>query len=165
MPTALLTGPRALPSRLAPSLPPPCRPPSPQIGPTAIPALWREQYGILDNIDLPDMYNTLLTEAQLFFRAGFNFRELAFEEARKYYKPFMIKGASELVKGLGPASFGSYGRPGIRAQLLDKRTRKLVMDFHIEGDESSTHVLNAVSPAWTCSVPFAQHVCDTMKLK
>lgn len=135
-----------------------------QIGPTAIPALWREQYGLLDNMDIGDMYTTLMTEAQLFVKAGFNFRELAFEEARKYYKPFMTKGASELVKGVTDASFGNYGRPGIRAQLLDKRTRTLVMDFHIEGDESSTHVLNAVSPAWTCSVPFAQHVCDTMKV-
>lgn len=124
-----------------------------KIGPTAIPALWREQYGLLDNMDIGDMYTTLMTEAQLFVKAGFNFRELAFEEARKYYKPFMTKGASELVKGVTDASFGNYGRPGIRAQLLDKRTRTLVMDFHIEGDESSTHVLNAVSPAWTCSVP------------
>ncbi|KAA0148214.1 hypothetical protein FNF29_06873 [Cafeteria roenbergensis] len=75
-----------------------------KIGPTAIPALWREQYGLLDNMDIGDMYTTLMTEAQLFVKAGFNFRELAFEEARKYYKPFMTKGASELVKGVTDAS-------------------------------------------------------------
>jgi hypothetical protein len=32
------------------------------------------------------------------------------------------------------------------------------MDFVLEGDDSSMHVLNAVSPGWTCSIPFAQHV-------
>jgi L-2-hydroxyglutarate oxidase LhgO len=53
-----------------------------------------------------------------------------------------------------------WGRPGIRAQLLDIRTRKLVMDFLLEGDAHSLHVLNAVSPAWTCSLPFADHVVD-----
>lgn len=135
-----------------------------QIGPTAIPALWREQYGLVDNINVGDMVESLMIEAGLFVNAGFNFRQLAFEEARKYWKPFMTRGASELVKGVDNGSFGEYGRPGIRAQLLDKRTRTLVMDFHIEGDASSTHVLNAVSPAWTCSVPFAEHVCDQMRV-
>jgi L-2-hydroxyglutarate oxidase LhgO len=32
------------------------------------------------------------------------------------------------------------------------------MDFVLEGDERSMHVLNAVSPGWTCSIPFAAHV-------
>jgi hypothetical protein len=32
------------------------------------------------------------------------------------------------------------------------------MDFVIEGDEKSMHVLNAVSPGFTCSIPFAKFV-------
>ena len=55
-----------------------------------------------------------------------------------------------------------YGKAGIRAQLVDVAARKLVMDFMVQGDGQSTHVLNAVSPAWTCSYPFAQHLCDDM---
>jgi L-2-hydroxyglutarate oxidase LhgO len=42
--------------------------------------------------------------------------------------------------------------------LLDTRTKKLEMDFVLEGDDRSMHVLNAVSPGWTCSIPFAAHV-------
>jgi hypothetical protein len=34
------------------------------------------------------------------------------------------------------------------------------MDFVVEGDQHSTHLLNAVSPGWTCSIPFASHVVD-----
>jgi hypothetical protein len=34
------------------------------------------------------------------------------------------------------------------------------MDFVLEGDARSMHVLNAVSPAFTCSLPFASYVCD-----
>jgi hypothetical protein len=34
------------------------------------------------------------------------------------------------------------------------------MDFVIEGDKNSTHVLNAVSPAWTCALSFANYVCE-----
>lgn len=34
------------------------------------------------------------------------------------------------------------------------------MDFVLQGDDKSLHVLNAVSPAWTCSLSFAKYVCD-----
>jgi L-2-hydroxyglutarate oxidase LhgO len=37
------------------------------------------------------------------------------------------------------------------------------MDFVIQGDERSMHVLNAVSPGWTCSIPFARHVVDQIE--
>jgi hypothetical protein len=37
------------------------------------------------------------------------------------------------------------------------------MDFVLEGDERSMHVLNAVSPAFTCSLPFADSVCDRIE--
>ncbi|MFM7519934.1 MAG: hypothetical protein ACKO9B_05645 [Planctomycetota bacterium] len=40
-----------------------------------------------------------------------------------------------------------WGRSGIRARLFVTRTRKLEMDFVLEGDERSMHVLNAVSPS------------------
>jgi hypothetical protein len=32
------------------------------------------------------------------------------------------------------------------------------MDFVVEGDEDSIHILNAVSPAFTGSMPFAKWV-------
>ncbi len=55
------------------------------------------------------------------------------------------------------------GRAGIRAQLLDLTKKKLEMDFVLEGDDRSMHVLNAVSPAFTCSFPFASYVCDQIE--
>ena len=47
---------------------------------------------------------------------------------------------------------------GIRAQLLNVKTRELIMDFVVERQPGVTHVLNAISPAWTCAFPFAEHV-------
>lgn len=47
--------------------------------------------------------------------------------------------------------------------LLDITTKKLEMDFVLEGDRYSLRVLNAVSPAFTCSLPFADHVCDEIE--
>lgn len=55
------------------------------------------------------------------------------------------------------------GKPGIRAQLIHRKTGALEMDFVIEGDDRSIHVLNAVSPAFTCSQPFASHVVDRIQ--
>ncbi len=133
-----------------------------KIGPTAIPAFWREQYEFTDNFKLDEMVETVLTEANLFvFGSGFPFRTLAVQEMRKYSKRFMAEGAARLAKGVTLDSFTTYGRAGIRAQLLDLSTRTLVNDFLVEGDKHSTHVLNAVSPAWTCSQPFAEFVVDT----
>jgi (S)-2-hydroxyglutarate dehydrogenase len=36
------------------------------------------------------------------------------------------------------------------------------MDFVVRGDADSTHVLNAVSPAWTSSLAFAEFVVQEL---
>ena len=61
--------------------------------------------------------------------------------------------------------FNSWSTPGIRAQLLNKNTLELVQDFVVESDEDSVHVLNAVSPAFTSSMPFANWVVEEHVLK
>ena len=67
------------------------------------------------------------------------------------------------VEGVKLEQYTKWGKPGIRAQLLDIRKRRLEMDFVLEGDDRSMHVLNAVSPAFTCSLPFSQYVCDRIE--
>lgn len=131
-----------------------------KIGPTATPALWREHYHGLENLNLIEMIQTLWTEASLFLKANFNFRGLAIEEIKKYSRHYLVKQAKFLLDGVRRRNFKEWGHPGIRAQLVDMRERKLVMDFCIQSDAQSLHVLNAVSPAFTCSMPFARHVCD-----
>jgi L-2-hydroxyglutarate oxidase LhgO len=68
-----------------------------------------------------------------------------------------------LARGVRPEHYKRWGEPGIRAQLLDIKNRKLEMDFVIEGDERSTHLLNAVSPGWTCAIPFAQYAVNRIQ--
>ena len=55
-----------------------------------------------------------------------------------------------------------YKEPGIRSALVDKKTRKIINDFIIEGDLLSTHVLNVVSPGYTCCIPFSRFICDNI---
>ena len=96
----------------------------------------------------------------LLTNARFDYRRLAMEEIAKYSRSKMVELASVLAEGVQESNYQKWGRPGIRAQLLDITKRKLEMDFVLEGDRRSMHVLNAVSPAFTCSLPFAAHVCD-----
>ena len=37
------------------------------------------------------------------------------------------------------------------------------MDFVLEGDEESLHILNAVSPGFTCAFPMADYVCQRIQ--
>ncbi|MCC6208472.1 MAG: L-2-hydroxyglutarate oxidase [Gammaproteobacteria bacterium] len=131
-----------------------------KIGPTAIPVLWREQYQGLENFSPGEFLEIVYRQLGLFARSNFDFKKLAMEEIRKYSRTRMVELASVLVEGVDSGRYRRWAKPGIRAQLLDHRTKKLEMDFVIEGDAKSLHILNAVSPAFTCSIPFSEHVCD-----
>lgn len=132
-----------------------------KIGPTAIPAFWRENYNGLINFNLKEMIEILYYESKLFILNSFNFRNLAIEEMKNYSSKIFIQKAKDMVKRIGndfkpiPA--------GIRAQLLNTKTNELVQDFVVEHSKNSTHVLNAVSPAFTCSFAFAKYVVEEIK--
>ncbi|MFQ5450565.1 MAG: L-2-hydroxyglutarate oxidase [Nitrospinaceae bacterium] len=131
-----------------------------KIGPTAIPAFWREQYSGVDNFYLSEFIEIIFRQLGLFTSSNFDFKKLAYEEIRKYSKSRMVSLASSLMRDVKRSSYRKWGKPGIRAQLLNIRDKKLEMDFVLEGDHESLHVLNAVSPAFTCSIPFSRYVCD-----
>ncbi|MCO6411197.1 MAG: FAD-dependent oxidoreductase [Thiogranum sp.] len=134
-----------------------------KIGPTAIPAFWREHYNGFGNFRLGEFMEVMAREADLFIRNDFGFRKLAWDELRKSYRPCIVDLAAELVTGLRHEYYRKWGAPGIRAQLLDTRTRKLEMDFRMEGDDRSFHVLNAVSPAFTCARPFSEYTLQQIE--
>jgi L-2-hydroxyglutarate oxidase LhgO len=134
-----------------------------KIGPTAIPALWREQYRGFDNFKFGEFMEVLFREAGLMLSSTFDFQKLALAEVQKYSRPHLVALASRLARGVTLENYTHWGEPGIRAQLLDIKKRKLEMDFVIEGDKRSTHLLNAVSPGWTCSIPFARHAVDQIE--
>ena len=131
---------------------------SSKIGPTAIPCFWREHYKGLDNFSIKEFSEVVLRELGLFIRNDFEFRKLAWEELQKYYRPRIVHLASKLLSGVRKEHYTKWGKPGIRAQLYDLKNRKLEMDFKYEGDKQSFHILNAVSPAFTCSISFSKYV-------
>lgn len=129
-----------------------------KIGPTAIPAFWREQYNGFSNFNLGELTDIAVRQTGLFFLSGFDFKSLAIQELRKYVRSHLVELSHYMLEGVSLNNYRKWGKPGIRAQLIDTKARKLVMDFIFEHDERSLHVLNAVSPGFTCSQPFAEHI-------
>ena len=130
------------------------------LGPTAIPAFWREQYNGWSRFDASELAEILFRDARLFLRNAFGFRSLALDELRNYRPGRIVALAGEMAEGIRPADFPRWGHSGIRAQLVDIRENRLEMDFKYEGDHRSFHVLNAVSPGFTCALPFAAHLAE-----
>jgi len=126
------------------------------LGPTAIPAFGRENYGILAGID-GDAPRIALEDAILFFRNP-GFRSVALSEPRKYIPAFLHRDAARLVHGFDPSEVESAEKVGIRPQLVDWRTKQLLMDFIVERAGNTLHVLNPISPAFTSSMELARQV-------
>ena len=126
------------------------------VGPTAIPALGRENYGLLAGADR-DAARILLQDAIL-FAANPRFRAVALSEPRKYLRSVFDRDAARLVRRYDPDDFEAAAKVGIRPQLVDWRTKELVMDFLVEAAEDSIHVLNPISPAFTSSMDLARTV-------
>ena len=69
-----------------------------KIGPTAIPAFWRENYQGLKHFRPDELSEILYYDAKLFVNNSFGFRKLAIEEFRKYSRSYLSKLASGMVQ-------------------------------------------------------------------
>jgi L-2-hydroxyglutarate oxidase LhgO len=129
-----------------------------KIGPTAIPALWREDYGGLRRLSPRDAVEVARNFPRFLRSPHHDVPALVRAELPKYWRRHLVAEARRLVPEVRQEDFRTRGLPGVRAQLFHLPTRRLEMDFVVRGDEHSTHVLNAVSPAWTSSLAVAEHV-------
>ena len=134
-----------------------------KIGPTAIPTLWRENYSGLKDPRWDELFEVARLGGGLMLRNRFGFRTLALRELPKFSRRHLASLAGKLVQGVDMGRFRIRGKPGIRSQPVNLRTRKLEMDFLYEGDDRSFHLLNAVSPAFTCSLPFSAYLADRIE--
>ncbi len=131
-----------------------------KIGPTATPALWREHYSGMERFDAVEMAQTLSTELRVLASDRIGFGRLAREGIGRLRRKDLVASASLLLAHAEKPEGWTWGRTGVRAQLVNRRTRRLEMDFIVEEDEKSLHVLNAVSPAFTCAPALAPYFVD-----
>ncbi|MBI5816286.1 MAG: L-2-hydroxyglutarate oxidase [Nitrospinae bacterium] len=127
-------------------------------GPTAIPALGRENYGIIADLNMAEAFETALRLIGLYINGGMNFRALVREEIGRYSRKGFWESCRRLVPSIGLDDIVASGKAGIRPQLINVRERRFEMDFLVERAPRSTHVLNAVSPAFTSALSFAEEI-------
>lgn len=128
------------------------------IGPTAIPAFGRENYGLLKGISR-EALDVLFRDVILFLKNE-KFRQVAVTEPRKYLKYLFFKDIKDMIKGLEITDVIPSNKVGIRPQLVDWNKKELVMDFLVIKDSDSIHILNAISPAFTSSFAFARYIIE-----
>jgi (S)-2-hydroxyglutarate dehydrogenase len=129
-------------------------------GPTAVPAFGRENYQGLAGVSASESARITALLIKQFAQNRDGFRRLAWQEGRRSFKRWFVEAARAIVPNLRTDDLIATAKVGIRAQMFDTEEGKLVNDFLIEQGRHSTHILNAISPAWTSAFPFARHVCD-----
>ena len=131
-----------------------------KVGPTAIPSLWREDYGGVRGINASEMAGIARLYPRFLRSPHHDVPGLVRTELPKYSRKHLVSQARALVPSVNAHDFRERGRVGVRAQLLHVPSGKLEMDFVVRPGERSTHVLNAVSPAWTSSLAMAEWIVD-----
>lgn len=130
------------------------------VGPTALPALGRENYRGWEGMKLGESGQIAWHLARQYWKNPQGFRGLVHLEGQKVFRAHFARSARQLVPALRNADLRASEKVGIRAQLFDLASERLVMDFLLEKGPHSTHVLNAISPAFTSAFSFSRMVAD-----
>ncbi len=130
------------------------------LGPTATPALGRENYTSLEGIE-PSValgFARHMTE-QIFIDK--RMRRYTFDQALEWMPHKFVAAARSIIPKLSIEHIEKSRKVGIRPQLYDLKKKSLVHDFLVLEEGSSSHVINAISPAFTASFALADHILDT----
>lgn len=132
-------------------------------GPTAVPALGRANYKALENIEVQESIRIGYRLLGLVINDTQGFREYSKAEGLRFFKSNFAKAASKIVKGITADKLQSSNKVGIRAQLYNKDTKSIEMDFILDSRLDTHHVLNAISPAFTSSFSLAKLIVNKIK--
>lgn len=129
------------------------------LGPTATPALGRENYEGLNKIESKGtieftyhMLNQMLIDKKM--------RNYIIDQALEWMPSKFLAAARSIIPNLSLDHIEKSSKVGIRPQLYNLKEKKLVQDFHIIENKKSSHIINAISPAFTASFAFADYIID-----
>ena len=134
------------------------------LGPTAIPAFGKENYNSLDNLEPFLTANFFANLGLQWIKNQNGFRRYAREQALQGLKPFFMESAKNLIPSLKDEHLIKSTKAGIRAQLFDIEKKELIQDFKLVNSENSTHILNAISPAFTASFALADLIIERSQI-
>ena len=133
------------------------------VGPNAVLAFGREAYRNTQ-IDPRELVETLAYPGFRRLLADRTMLSVAWAELNKSYRKAKFAEASRRLVPDVRADDLSKSYAGIRAQLVSE-DGDLVKDPLFVETEDAVHVLNAVSPGLTSSLPFGQQIAETIEAK
>ena len=128
------------------------------VGPNAVLAFAREAY---ENtaFDVGDLRDALgYGGLWRLFASPKMVRVAAAELGKSFSKERFARAARKLVPALRTSDLAP-GYAGVRAQVVSRDGDLVREPLFVEGDRA-VHVLNAVSPGLTCSLPFGEHLAE-----
>lgn len=137
---------------------------APTIGPTATFAFGRQNYSLAEGIEpLLALANSWTLLKQYIFAKG-GMRHYVHQQSLLAFKFLMLKEAKNLIPDLQSKDVKISQKVGMRAQLFNIKKDALENDFVCINYLNTTHVLNAISPAFTASFALADHILEYAKL-
>ena len=137
---------------------------SPSIGPTATLALGKNNYLGLEGFEPVNTIKNLALLTRQYIEDSNGFRKYMHEQALLGIRPLMLREARRLIPAIKDKDIVPSNKRGIRAQLFDKSKNCLVKDFVCKTENHCTHVLNAISPAFTASFALARVIIDQARI-
>jgi len=133
------------------------------VGPNAVLAFGREAYENTD-FDLAELKETLTYEGFWKLIADPMMIGVAWDELNKSYRKEKFAAASQKLVPEVRADDLHRSYAGIRAQLVSDGGELVKEPLFVER-EDAVHILNAVSPGLTSSLPFGDHIAGLVEAK
>ena len=134
------------------------------IGPTATLAFGRENYNHFESFELANSMKNVALLMNQYIKNKFKFRQYVHNQAFLSFQPFLINEAKKLIPRISLEDIVISKKIGIRPQLFNMSKNKIEDDFLYINTNKSTHILNAISPAFTSSFALADLILDNSKL-
>ena len=135
------------------------------IGPSSTPVFGREQYDGFFGKSFSENINLFFNFSKKIIFNENKLRSLAMKELSLLTKQGFFNEVKKMFKNLSPDELElSNQKVGIRSQIFDPTKKNLVNDFVVIKQQNTTHVLNAISPAWSASFAFADYLIDQSNL-
>tara|TARA_B100001059_G_scaffold234929_1_gene278946 strand:+ start:1281 stop:2474 length:1194 start_codon:yes stop_codon:yes gene_type:complete len=135
------------------------------IGPSSTPVFGREQYDGFFGDSISESLSLFLNFSKKIIFNENKLRSLAVKEMLLLTKYGFFNEIKKMFKNIKSDELElSEHKIGIRSQIFDPNKKSLVNDFVVINQDHTTHVLNAISPAWSASFAFADYLIDKAKL-
>lgn len=135
------------------------------IGPSSTPVFGREQYNGILGDNLKESIGLIFNFSKKIIFNENKLRTLALQELSLLTKRGFFDQIKKMFNNINPDDLElSDQKVGIRSQIFDPQSKNLVNDFVVINQKNATHVLNAISPAWSASFAFADHLMNEASL-